>query len=497
MFGISISGVRNSQKYLDVTSNNIANANTIGFKRSRAEFADVYSSSVFTNSKTAVGMGSQATSVSQQFVQGNLSGDTGNNLDMAIQGNGFFVLSNQNNAPGGTNVSGDRTYTRAGAFQINNQGYIVTAQGDYLQGWDVNDNGDAAALDINSTHSIHIPEDTGAPRASSNIGIGVNLPASKDCVAEPVNGGFAVDENYNGVTGWESWNVAFDPEDSDTYTCSTSQTIHDSLGGAHTLTYYMMKMTENDDNTTTWNVITYLDGEPVDVANANGQNPVRMVVNDDNSSIDGTTFYGFQMTFGPDGQMQEMVPSALFLSNGGVYASPRDPGETLTAHYNSDGSLHSAMGGGVDPTQDVHLDFEATQYGSSSFTVNISPTNDGYSTGILVGVTVSEDGILQAEYTNGQYISIAKIAMADFANCQGLTKVGDTQWKQSLASGEPTPKEANRGGAGAIKGANLEESNVDLTTQLVDLIIGQRNYQANAQSLQTQNTVMDSILNIR
>lgn len=494
MFGISISGVRNSQKYLDVTSNNIANANTIGFKRSRAEFADVYSSSIFTNSKTAVGMGSQATSVSQQFVQGNLSGDTGNNLDMAIQGNGFFVLSNQNNAPGGTNVSGDRTYTRAGAFQINNQGYIVTAQGDYLQGWDVNDNGDAAALDINSTHSIHIPEDTGAPRASSNIGIGVNLPASKDSVLPPT-GGF---NNNNIVNNCKNWNVAFDPEDSDTYTCSTSQTIHDSLGGAHTLTYYMMKMTENDnDNTTTWNVITYLDGNPVDVAHANGQNPIRMEVTDANSSVDGTVYYGFQMTFGPDGQMKEMVPSALFLSNReGVYKSPRLPAED-SPHYDTNGTLHSAMGGGVDPTQNVHLDFEATQYGSSSFTVNISPTNDGYSTGILVGVTVSEDGILQAEYTNGQYISIAKIAMADFANCQGLTKVGDTQWKQSLASGEPTPKEANRGGAGAIKGANLEESNVDLTTQLVDLIIGQRNYQANAQSLQTQNTVMDSILNIR
>ena len=495
MFGISISGVINSQKYLDVTSNNIANANTIGFKRSRAEFADVYSSSVFTNSKTAVGMGSQATSVSQQFVQGNLSGDTGNNLDMAIQGNGFFVLSNQNNAPGGTNVSGDRTYTRAGAFQINNQGYIVTAQGDYLQGWDVNDNGDAAALDINSTHSIHIPEDTGAPRASSNIGIGVNLPASKDSVLPPTNGGF---HDHPNVNNCENWDVAFDPEDSDTYTCSTSQTIHDSLGGAHTLTYYMLKMEDDPtNNTTTWNVITYLDGNPVDVANANGKNPIRMEVTDANSSVVGEVYYGFQMKFGPDGQMQEMVPSALFLSNDGVYKSPRDKTTEISAVYDTNGSLHSAMGGGVDPTQDVHLDFEATQYGSSSFTVNISPTNDGYSTGILVGVTVSEDGILQAEYTNGQYISIAKIAMADFANCQGLTKVGDTQWKQSLASGEPTPKEANRGGAGAIKGANLEESNVDLTTQLVDLIIGQRNYQANAQSLQTQNTVMDSILNIR
>lgn len=496
MFGISVSGVRNSQKYLDVTSNNIANANTIGFKRSRAEFADVYASSVFTNNKTVVGMGVQNSCVSQQFVQGNLSGDTGNNLDMAIQGNGFFVLSNENNPADGTHYVSDRTYTRAGAFQINDEGYIVTAQGDFLQGWDVNEAGDAVSLDISSTHSIHIPEDTGAPRMSTDIGIGVNLPAGADVVDPPL--GYADPDNYGPtqVNNCESWEVAFDPENSDTYTCSTSQTIHDSLGGAHTLTYYMMKAAENDDNTTTWNVIAYVDGQPVDIANANGQNPIRMDVTDQNSSVEGTVYYGFQMTFGSDGSMVGMVPSALYTANEGVYASPR-LGTEVSNHYDTDYTLNQAMGGGIDPEQDMHIDFTATQYGSSSFTVNISPTNNGYSTGLLVNVSVNEDGILRAEYSNGRYVNLAKIAMADFANPQGLTKVGDTQWKESIASGDVTPKEANRGGAGSIKGANLEESNVDLTQQLVDLIIGQRNYQANAQSLQTQNTVMDSILNIR
>ena len=177
-------------------------------------------------------------------------------------------------------------------------------------------------------------------------------------------------------------------------------------------------------------------------------------------------------------------------SQGGTNGKPpRHPG--------LDGSLHTAMGQGIDPLQKLNMQFSASQYGSSNFSVSQAPTNDGYATGILIGMSVDENGIIQCEYSNGQVKNIAKVAMADFANQQGLTKIGDTQWKQSNASGEAIAKEANSGSAGSIKGSNLELSNVDLTNELVELITAQRNYQANAQSLQTQNTVMDSILNIR
>ena len=180
-----------------------------------------------------------------------------------------------------------------------------------------------------------------------------------------------------------------------------------------------------------------------------------------------------------------------------IPGNPPGNGDKKPIYDGLDGSLHAAFGQGIDPVQQLNIQFAASQYGSSNFSVSQAPTNDGYATGILIGMSVDENGIIQCEYSNGQVKNIAKVAMADFANQQGLTKIGDTQWKQSNASGEAIAKEANSGSAGSIKGSNLELSNVDLTNELVELITAQRNYQANAQSLQTQNTVMDSILNIR
>lgn len=573
MFGISISGIKNSQKHIDVTSNNIANTNSYGFKKSRAEFADVYANSVYTNSRVTTGMGVQNTVVSQQFAQGALSGDTGNPLDMAIQGNGFFVLS-------GPNGDQSHTYTRNGAFQVDNEGYIVTATGDYLQGWDVDDQGRTASLDLNATHNIQIPSDTGAPKQSNNITIGVNVPADSDPVKsydaakftdpwgtttnwpkvpdpnDPAgqatvpsleygvprdNTGAVVDEEN---ATYIQYFVDFDPNDSSTYTNSTSQTVHDSLGGAHTLTYYFINMGSkgpegNDANTSVWTVIPYLDGAPVDVAQVTGEKGTVITVPEtSNSPCKGANFFGFRLEFDSAGELvdDKTIPGNIQFVNGSTQGTEADLRTTLFGGhvYNeqdgsytditgsiqafadgtvedttfdnvkvrgdnelANGTLHTAMGTGIDPDQILNLAMNATQYGSSNFDVSQSPTDDGYATGVLTSISVDENGVIVAEYTNGSIYNIAKVAMADFVNQQGLTKIGDTQWRESLSSGPAIASEANSGSTGSIKGSNLELSNVDLTTELVELITAQRNYQANAQSLQTQNTVMDSILNIR
>ncbi len=582
MFGTSVSGVKNSQKHIDVTSNNIANTNSYGFKKSRAEFADVYANSVFTNSKTNAGMGVQNTVVSQQFVQGALSGDTGNPLDMAIQGNGFFVLEGPDNQA--------QTFTRNGAFQINKEGYVVTAMGDFLQGWNVNPDGTTTSLDLSNTHNIRLPPDTGAPKMSTNISIGVNLPADKDPFvskfptgndpwttdpfpANPANppaanhphfpeyGVFrdtngAIVQNQNGqppaqgAAAVKQYYLDFDPDNASTYTASTSQTIHDSLGRPQTLTYYMIKTGPDaqGSNNTNWLVIPYVNHAPVDVKGAGlaantdyKDNPVVLTVPEGKSTIAGANLFGFQVTFDASGEVKSQIPKKIELVNPGenytlgdkiggslrhalfgytgATTAPQSDSAIANKGYvdktfeqtpaaggagvkpplykKGDGSLHTSIGQGVDPTQNLNIQFGATQYGSSNFTVSQAPTNDGYATGILIGMNVDENGIIQCEYSNGQVKNICKVAMADFANVQGLLKIGDTQWKQSNASGEPMAKEANSGSCGSIKGANLELSNVDLTNELVELITAQRNYQANAQSLQTQNTVMDAILNVR
>ncbi|MGN0915481.1 MAG: flagellar hook protein FlgE [Succinivibrio sp.] len=486
MFNTSISGLNGAQKYLDTTSNNIANSNSYGFKKSRAEFADLYCNSVFTSSKTATGMGTTTTNVAQQFTQGSLSGDTGNNLDMAISGNGFFVLANEAN-DNGSNI-GDRTYTRNGAFQLNEDGYITTAMGDFVQGYSVDAEGKTSNLDISSTTAIRIPSTTGAPKQTSKLGMTVNLPANSETLYDEVNTKSALQQ--------------FDPKDSTTYTAATSQTVYDSLGGAHTLTYYFLKDHVNDGGPAAtgtdaektnghsfWNVVCMMGDTQVDIAGG-----IPVTVNEGSSSYNGQTFYAIQLEFGTDGQLIAQTGEGgneigLNLTNNNSASYPPDTGR---AAY----TLAAAMGGGVDSSQEVFVDLEYTQYGSSKFSIG-NLTNDGYSTGVLENVEVDEDGLIMASYTNGRQVPIAKLAMAYFTNPQGLTKIGDTQWKESIHSGPVQSCEANTGMVGAVKGANLELSNVELASELVDLIIAQRSYQANAQALQTQNTAMDSIMNIR
>ena len=383
MFGISVSGIKNSQKHIDVTSNNIANTNSYGFKKSRAEFADVYANSIYSNSKTASGMGVVNTVVSQQFTQGSLSGDTGNPLDMAIQGNGFFVLKG--------NDSDSLSFTRNGAFQLDKEGYIVTATGDYLQGWDVNTDGTATSLDLNGTKKLQLPSDTGAPQMSTNIGIGVNLPADKEAYKVPTVGedpwkvlnatdltadkiqygivrdgkGAVVQNPQTPLTAdqYKQYFVNFDPKDSSTYHASTSQTIHDSLGGAHTLTYYMIKMGPESagSNNTVWNVIPFVDGQPVDVAQQGNENPVVMTVPNGNSSVSGANFFGFQVTFEPNGEFKSQVPSKIELVNPTV-ANPAPGASGLTNSlreklFGVNGAANNA-GGSLGKTDYYDLTFE-------------------------------------------------------------------------------------------------------------------------------------------
>ncbi len=441
-FNIALSGIAASKKDLDVTANNIANVNTIGFKESRAEFADVYASSLFTNSKTKAGDGVTTAQVAQQFHQGSLS-FTNNALDLAITGPGFFVTSSDLD-------TSDLTFTRAGAFKLNNENFIVDANGNYLQTYPVNNDGSSAAINLTTTNGIQIPETAGIPEMSGQVKMSMNLPAT----ATPLT-------------------VAdFDINDPATYNHSTSVTIYDSLGQAHVQTTYFVK--DNlapAANPNRWAAFTSVDGTQVNA-----------VPPTDATALIAPTTNGHIGTY-------------VNFNTSGVYVPPSPVDVTYQPLGNVAGGAN-AIGDGPNQSQSLTTRLEAPTQFSAGFEVT-SLEQDGKTVGRLTGVEIGPDGLVKATYSNGTSEPLGRVAMARFANEQGLTQIGNTSWKQSLDSGEPLAGEGDSGTFGTINSAALEQANVDLTTELVDLITAQRNFQANSRALEVNQTLSQTILQIR
>ncbi|MGY3915528.1 flagellar hook protein FlgE [Aeromonas australiensis] len=459
-FNNALSGVNAAQKDLNVTANNIANVNTMGFKESRAEFADVYANSIFVNAKTQVGNGVATAAVAQQFHQGALQ-FTNNALDLAIQGNGFFVTSD-----GLTNL--DRTYTRAGAFKLNENSYMVNNQGHYLQGYEINADGTPKAVSINATKPIQIPDRAGEPIKTSKVEASFNLPSK----ATPLVSGALPDPlAVPPVIGSLS---SFDPKDSKTYSSSTSVVVYDSLGEPHTITKYFVKEASDADPTqsadpTAWRMYLYEGDKPIDI---NGGVQTQMAAGVAQAPL------AARLTFGADGKM----------------VTPTTPATIETVALGAGGA--GIITNGADPTQTFEITLGTiTQY-ASPFEVN-KLSQDGSTVGRLTKVEITPDGIVSATYSNATTIKVAMVAMAKFANSQGLTQIGDTSWRQSLLSGDALPGTPNSGTFGSIKSSALEQSNVDLTSELVDLITAQRNFQANSRSLEVNSSLQQTILQIR
>ncbi|MBL0581562.1 flagellar hook protein FlgE [Aeromonas caviae] len=446
-FNNALSGINAAQKDLNVTANNIANVNTTGFKESRAEFADVYANSIFVNAKTQVGNGVATGAVAQQFHQGALQ-FTNNALDLAIQGNGFFVTSD-----GLTNL--DRTYTRAGAFKLNESSYMVSNSGGYLQGYEINSDGTPKAVSINATKPIQIPDKAGEPVQTTTVEAGFNLPSSTKTL---------MDVNAS----------KFDPTDSTTYSSSTSVVVYDSLGEPHTITQYFTKEADPADPTqaavpTAWRMYLYEGDKPIDI-------------------VGGTA------TTMATGLSQAPLSARVTFDASGKMVTPTTPAVIKTEPLGAAGA--GIITNGADGTQKIEFKLgTVTQY-ASPFEVS-KLTQDGSTVGRLTKVEIGADGIVSATYSNATTVKVAMVAMAKFANAQGLTQVGDTSWRQSLLSGDALPGTPNSGTFGSIKSSALEQSNVDLTTELVDLITAQRNFQANSRSLEVNSSLQQNILQIR
>ena len=433
-FNIGLSGLYAANKQLDVTGNNIANVATTGFKSSRAEFADVYSATKLGTGSKSIGTGVTLANVSQQFRQGDVN-NTGNVLDLGIQGSGFFVL----------NDSGSVTYTRAGTFKTDSDGYVTNSSGTArLQGYAADTNGKI----INGVLTdLRIDTSNLTPKSTGTVSSTINLNSSADIIDQATQ--------------------PFDPNDTASYTKSFSTPIFDSQGYQHTMDQYMVKTGPN-----TWNTYTLVDGRNPD---ATGSDPT------DVAPAAST------ITFDSAGQFVSVITSPSTVPNVGnnLVLSDWVPGTVTNGVWSANGANANAAGVTIAMTN-------TTQFNAD--TVRTIPAQDGYATGQITNLTIDSSGVLLANFSNNQTKAIGQVSLASFTNEQGLQAVGGTGWKETFASGIPGYDAPEIGTLGSVVSNSLEESNVNLTSELVDLIKAQSNYQANAKTISTQSTIMQTII---
>ncbi|RQZ15718.1 flagellar hook protein FlgE [Burkholderia sp. Bp9031] len=407
-----LSGLAGSSTALDVIGNNIANANTVGFKSSTAQFSDMYANSIATSVNTQIGIGTTLASVQQQFGQGTIN-TTNSSLDVAINGNGFFQMSN----------NGVMSYTRDGTFQRDKNGYIVNAQGMNLMGYAADKSG---VLNTSQTVSLQAPTTNIAPTPTTRITGQFNLN-SQDTVPTK---------------------TPFDPTDTTTYNYSTSVQVYDSLGGSQAVNMYFVKSA-----TGTWEAYAGVQGSTA--------TDLGTVTFDSSGAIQSTTTGTPPAPTTSVGQFQFTVPT----TDGS--ATPQQLTLNLTG---------------------------TTQYGGKDGVNNLA--QDGYASGTLTTFSIGSDGKLTGSYSNGQTAVLGQIALANFNNPNGLVNIGGNQYTETAASGVPQISAPGSTNHGTLQGSALENSNVDLTSQLVNLITAQRNYQANAQTIKTQQTVDQTLINL-
>ncbi|AXN31185.1 flagellar hook protein FlgE [Vibrio coralliilyticus] len=394
-FNIALSGLDATNTELNTISHNIANASTYGFKGARTEFAAVYN-----------GMqpgGVEVASISQNFDKNGSVSGTGRAMDLAINGNGFFVTKDS---------AGQLLYTRSGVFGTDKDNYVIGNTGAKLQGYSVDGNNN---LLTGATGDIKISTSSLAAKATDKMEFIANLDATNSIVDQTVN--------------------PFDPNNTDSFNSSYTTKVYDSQGKPHTVTQYFTKTADN-----AWEVNVQVDGDAGAVSTV-------------------------AMTFNPDGSIA-----------------------TPTGAYNV-----SFPASGANPMS-IDIDLSgSTQFGTG-FGVSTNNPN-GYTSGELAGVRVEDNGMVYATYTNGQSQLQGQVVLADFANPQGLSKVSGTAWTQSFSSGAPVMGVPGSGTLGDLTPGALEGSNVDLTSELVNLMTAQRNYQANAKTISTNDKLTQALFN--
>jgi flagellar hook-basal body protein len=365
-FYTSLTGLNAATAELGIVSNNIANVGTIGFKKARAEFGDIFATSPLQNASGSIGQGVLLKGVAQEFSQGNVAFSQ-NSLDMAIQGQGFFVLK-----PNLT--SNQSVFTRNGSFRVNNDRYVVDSSGQFVQVFPVNDDGSVVATGLSSAKSLQLPSTAGLPRASSKIDLGVNLPADAEIIPKQ-------DKFTSGAAVYR-----FDRNDPNTFNRSTSITVFDSLGNPSIATIYYVKVSNAtvEDPSNKWQTYIYVGDREIEPAllNANTDKGENLFI--DKFGQQTTDPSKFDPTFNAG------APHPLYF---------------LNDQTNKVDSTPARLTGGFIDRNDVGFDFGSTDNnkvtvgGSEASTTNSGTWNDGiadvanqrYSITFTVGTAPAEE----------------------------------------------------------------------------------------------------------
>ena len=503
-FQQGLSGLNGAAKQLDVIGNNIANASTVGFKGSQAQFADVYANSLNGGGGNQAGIGVKVSQIAQQFTQGNVEASN-NPLDIAINGAGFFR----------TTVAGATQYSRNGQFSLDKEGFMVTAQGAKLTGFAA---GPTGAILAGSPSPIQINTADLKPVATSRVDTEINLDSGS---VVPVT-------------------APFNANDPTSYNKQTPIDVFDSLGNPHVMSTYYVKTDGGE-----WDVYSAVDGVEItnqEVAAAAQDDPASMTARDNYQAAAATppgdtsaqavsyaqaaatavknaaaaagatpttlaaiqaaaNSAGTTVGINPDG-IDALIAAAVtvpavrsgylrFDTSGALSASAMAP-QTLPLKID----LPIFPSTGSANTLTLKLNFaNSTQYGAA--TSEKKTTQDGYTAGQLQRFAAGPDGIILGQYSNGQSHALGQIVLANFANPNGLTPLGNNAWAETSASGNPLVGTPNSGSLGVLQSSAVENSNVDLTAELVNMITAQRVYQANAQTIKTQDSVLQTLVNLR
>ncbi|MCK9240836.1 flagellar hook protein FlgE [Desulfocurvus sp.] len=514
-----IAGMLTSSTGMSVVSNNLANTSTVGYKGSKITFEDTFYQAINSaQGVSQVGTGVTVSAIYGDFSQGAYETTT-SATDLAINGNGYFQLVNP--------VSGSVYYTRAGDFTFDKSGYLTDAHGYNVQGWAV----DGEGSPVGAATDIRIDSSQSPPSATTAVSMLLNLDSTaEDSCVDAANPFFAMFSAWDG-TGDTPLGDAL-------YAYQNSITVYDENGASHVLTVYFDKVGED----------TYTDG-------AAGSSVWEYVVtcdpSEDGRTIDGTALattsaagllMAGTLTFSSAGEMKGMTAYTL---SSGASGNMSNLANWTPAEFSDNGfpvftanftGAQDASATGEPQARPIELNLglgtrnvtgsgwnaataaSAAAVGSSfanvgnllepdletssttsydSATTTRTQAQDGYTSGYLLELSVDTNGVVTGRYSNGQIEDLWVVALCDFANEDGLQRQGGNLFSQTRDSGEAVMGTPGTASLGSISSNTLEQSNVDMATQMVQMITLQRVYDGSSKIISTANEMLQTVIGLK